>query len=180
MCFLHKRWDEHIILPKSYHSFSQIWKILKGYSILKLHWMSRILWQIQLLKRLKQGSFTFNIQSITLTIIIWSLVTVCSVYSAPKAVMPLANNLFYGDIDSSLLIAPKNYKSLSAFILVKVKGRFVNQLIISLLRSGILDVWLENSVISLLLNVQVTGDVLMFGRWSGRRQWELITFFICN
>lgn len=78
--------------------------------------------------------------------------------------MPLANNLFYGDIDSSLLIAPKNYKSLSAFILVKVKGRFVNQLIISLLRSGILDVWLENSVISLLLNVQVTGDVLMFGR----------------
>lgn len=36
-----------------------------------------------------------------------------NVYSAPKALMLLVNDLFYGDIDGLLLITPKDYKSLS-------------------------------------------------------------------
>ena len=59
------------------------------------------------------GSFASHIQCTAFTIIIWSLFNMHNVYSAPKALMLLVNDLFYGDIDGLLLITPKDYKSLS-------------------------------------------------------------------
>lgn len=62
------------------------------------------------LEEAQTRKFAFNTVN-AFTIIIWSLLTM-QFYSVPKVVMPLVNDLFYGDIDGLLLITLQNYKSL--------------------------------------------------------------------